>query len=349
MVSNKLKFKLLKNVNNPYSIHGIYPYRGKISAIDANQLITQLPKQGILLDPFCGSGTILYEARKHGLHVIGVDSNPIAFQIASAKISDFNVKKSINHIENIISHIDLNKKIRMPQNAAKYFHEKTANQIMHLKKYYNEFNDYEKAAFLGAICLSARGCNNYKWSSTQIGKVIDEKKEIDFFSKFLMKLTKHAHPIEPNNSRIYFGDARKMSTFIKNGSVDFVYTSPPYFDALDYTSNYTRIVHNVFSNNVSMLKKSLIQSFDSYADDMRKCFEEIKKVTSDKAIIIFVVGDKKKGNKIINGGEFFKEIIKEKPSYVVEREYSGTASKIWDKINNTQRKEQIIVWDRSEW
>lgn len=349
MVANKLKFRLLKNVNNPYSIHGIYPYRGKISAIDARQLITQLPKQGVLLDPFCGSGTILYEARKHGLHVIGVDSNPIAVQIASAKISYFVKNESINRINNIISNIDLNKKIKMPENASRFFHEKTANQIMHLKSYYNDFNDYEKAAFLGAICLAARGCNNYKWSSTQIGKVIENKNYIDFFSKFLMKLKKHAHPIDPNNSKIHFADARKMSQFIKKGSVDFVYTSPPYFDALDYTSNYTRIVHNVFENDVGKLKQSLIQSFDSYAEDMKKCFEEIKKVTTDNATIIFVVGDKKKGNKIINGGEFFKEIINEKPAYIIEREYSGTASKIWDKINNTQRKEQIIVWDKSKW
>jgi len=349
MVANKLKFKLLKNVNNPNSIHGIYPYRGKISAIDANQLITQLPKQGVLLDPFCGSGTILYEARKHGLHVIGVDSNPIAVQIASAKISNFNVDQSIEHIQNIIAKIDLNKKIKMPENAAKFFHEKTANQIMHLKEHYDDFNDYEKAIFLGSICLAARGCNNYKWSSTQIGKVVEDKKYIDLFSKFLMKIKKHAHHIEPNNSTIHLGDARKMSEFIKRRSVDFVYTSPPYFDALDYTSNYTRIVHNVFGNDVGKLKKTLIQSFDSYADDMKRCFEEIKKVTSDNAIIIFVVGDKKKGNKVINGGEFFKEIIKEKPAYIVEREYSGTASKIWDKINNTHRKEQIIVWDKSKW
>ena len=278
-----------------------------------------------------------------------MDSNPIAVQIANAKISNFDVKQSIDKIKEIIEGIDLKKKKKMSDKATRFFHEETANQIMHLKEFYDDFNDYEKAAFLGAICLSARGCNNYKWSSTQIGKAAEVKNNIDFFSKFLMKLKKHAHPVNPNNSKIHHGDARKMSEFIKKGSVDFVYTSPPYFDALDYTSNYTRIVHDIFENDVSKLKKSLIQSFDSYAKDMKNCFNEIKKVTSNNAVIIFVVGDKKKGNKVIKGGEFFKEIIKEKPSYVIEREYSGTASKIWDKINNTQRKEQIIVWDKSKW
>jgi len=348
MVS-ELVFKTLKSVNNPYSIHGIYPYRGKISAVDAQQLIRQLPKQGILLDPFCGSGTILYEARKHGLSVIGVDSNPIAVQISKGKISTFNKDESIEKIKGLIDSIDLTKKKTMPPLASRSFHDKTANQIMHLKEHYDEFNDYEKAVFLGTICLAARGCNNYRWSSTQIGSVSETKLYIDFFQKFLMKLEKHALPVDTNHSKIIEGDARKLSQFIKTKRINYVYTSPPYFDALDYTSNYTRIIHYIFNNNVKELKEKLIQDFNTYSDNMKKCFEEIKKVTTDDALIIFVVGDKKKGDKVINGGEFFTSITNENPTHIIQREYTGTASKIWDKINNTQRKEQIIIWDKSKW
>src|SRR5690606_9082165 len=38
-----------------------------------------------LLDPFCGSGTVLVEARAAGLRAIGVDLNPLAVLIARAK------------------------------------------------------------------------------------------------------------------------------------------------------------------------------------------------------------------------------------------------------------------------
>ena len=38
-----------------------------------------------LLDPFCGSGTVLVEARAAGLRTIGVDLNPLAVLIARAK------------------------------------------------------------------------------------------------------------------------------------------------------------------------------------------------------------------------------------------------------------------------
>lgn len=345
----KIHFRKLENVNNPNSIHGIYPYRGKISPIDVIQVLQQLPKRGTLLDPFCGTGTIIYEAKKLGFDVIGVDSNPIAIQISNAKFSKLNIDESVTKISQLVPKNTRKKPLKLPDNAQKYFHDKTASEIMTLLKDYELFTDYEKAAFLGAICLSARGCNHYKWTSTQIGKISEDKKYINFYEKFINKIKKHHFPIEINGSQIISADSRKLGNHINKGSVNYVYTSPPYFDALDYTSYYTRLIHYIFKNDLSKIKKNLIQNYASYEQDMKKCFNEIVKVTTNDALIIFVVGDKKKGSKIINGGEFFSNIYDIKPNFIIEREYTGTASKVWDKINKTQRKEQIIIWDKTTW
>ena len=88
-----IKLKTFKNVNNPKSIHGIYPYRGKISAIEAREVISQFDKNKSLLDPFCGSGTILYEGAMNGLNSIGVELNPIGQVLSEGKI---NIHKSLN-------------------------------------------------------------------------------------------------------------------------------------------------------------------------------------------------------------------------------------------------------------
>ena len=53
MNNPKIVLNEFKTVNNPNSIHGIYPYRGKISALDAENIIEQLPTKGTFLDPFC--------------------------------------------------------------------------------------------------------------------------------------------------------------------------------------------------------------------------------------------------------------------------------------------------------
>jgi SAM-dependent methyltransferase len=54
--------------------------------VTARRLIDKLsPSGSVLLDPFCGSGTVLVEGRIAGRHVIGVDANPLAIELAWLK------------------------------------------------------------------------------------------------------------------------------------------------------------------------------------------------------------------------------------------------------------------------
>jgi DNA modification methylase len=348
--NRRLTFRVLKNVNNSKSIHGIYPYRGKISAVDARQVIRQLPQTGTLLDPFCGSGTIVFEAREWSINAIGIDNNPIAIILTKAKLekNDLNVLKS--HATQLISEAKTLQSVpKMPESPQKYFHPETADQIMRMNQLAiaDKMNYYELACFYGSICLAARGCNHYMWSSTNIGKIFEPHLRIDFYQKFYNKIVKHYAPlISRAQGQVYHYDSRSLSEIIPENSINYVFSSPPYFDALDYTSYYTRLVYEIIGYNRGEIRSRLIQSIDKYEDDMKQVLDEIDKVTKDDAIIIFVVGDKKVRDRVINGGEFFAKISKYKPTYVVERNYTGTASKIWDSINKTNRKEQIIVWDK---
>ena len=338
------------SVSNPSSMHGIYPYRGKISALDAASIIEQLPHEGTLLDPFCGSGTIVYEAQKHGLNAIGVDMNPLAIQIAKAKVykgSDV----SLSLCEEIIAKAKVTYENGdypvMPEAPLRSFHEETAAEIMCVKQFFEDMDDYLRGVFYGTIALAARACNGYMWTSSTVGKNIEPKVYCNFFEKFLSKAKKHARYFANNASldaKIYAGDSRKLSDIIPPKSVDFVFTSPPYFDGLDYTAYYGKLIYEIFDIDRISIKKELIQHADTYENDMREVLRELDVVTSDNALIIFVVGDKKVGGKIINGGAFFNDIMP--ASYIHERGYSGSASAVFDVLNKTDRKEQIVVWDK---
>lgn len=83
---------------------------------------------------------------------------------------------------------------------------------------------------------------------------------------------------------------------------------------------------------------------DSYEEDMRTVLEQLDIVTTEDALMIFVVGDKKVKGGVINGGEFFNHI--KEASYIEERSYSGSSSQVFDVLNKTDRKEQIVVWDK---
>lgn len=238
----------------------------------------------------------------------------------------------------------------MPSIAKRHFHEKTADEIMRLVPYVDGMSDYLRAVFFGTIALAARGCNHYKWTSSTVGKDINPKQYIPFYKKLKQKISKH-HPNQKLDSKstIYLEDSRKLATIIPEKSVDFVFTSPPYFNGLDYTAYYGKLIYWILNKDRAEIKKGLIQTVKSYEEDMRNVLNEIVKVTKDDAQIIFVVGDKKIGKDIINGGEFFSRLLHHKPNQIIERNYTGTSSQVFDKLNSTDRKEQLVIWDKGTW
>lgn len=335
----------LDSVNNPNSIHGIYPYRGKISAIDAQHILSQMPKGSLVLDPFCGSGTIVYEGLNYGLHTLGIDANPIAILLSNGKI---HVPEALSIVtDELNTLIEKAKQLtdypQAPEYPASLFHLDSLDEIMRLAVFFDKMSDYLKACFVGAIALTARGCNNYKWTSSTVGKNIVPKRYIPFYDKLIQKVKKHFYPIT-NDSKVYLADTRNVDKIIKSNSVDYVFTSPPYFDCLDYTAYYARIVYDILGYDRLNIKGTLIQDFVNYESDMKLVLERLYNVVKPGGQVIFVVGDKKIHGNLINGAEFFNNISPFVHEETIERSYTGTSSKIFDQINKTDRKEQIVIW-----
>lgn len=67
-------------------VHGFHSYPARVHPSLARRLVQALcPEKGRVLDPFCGSGTVLVEARLAGRNAMGVDLNPLAVRIANLK------------------------------------------------------------------------------------------------------------------------------------------------------------------------------------------------------------------------------------------------------------------------
>lgn len=77
--------------NTKTHTHGYHTYPAMMIPQVARRLIRLYGKPGqTLLDPFCGSGTSLVEARLAGLHAYGVDINPFAIFLARTKTTLYN-------------------------------------------------------------------------------------------------------------------------------------------------------------------------------------------------------------------------------------------------------------------
>lgn len=64
--------------------HPFHTYPARMHPATA-RLLVELVGRGPIVDPFCGSGTVLVEARAAGQRAIGADLNPLAVLIARAK------------------------------------------------------------------------------------------------------------------------------------------------------------------------------------------------------------------------------------------------------------------------
>ena len=80
-----------KKKNSTYASHGLHRYKGKFYPQLAKSLINitdPYERNGVVCDPFGGSGTVAVEARLAGLDVLSIDQNPVAVRVAQAK-ADF--------------------------------------------------------------------------------------------------------------------------------------------------------------------------------------------------------------------------------------------------------------------
>jgi hypothetical protein len=67
--------------------HPVHAYPARMHPATARALVELVMegKDGLLVDPFCGSGTTLVEARAAGVRALGCDLNPLAVRLARAK------------------------------------------------------------------------------------------------------------------------------------------------------------------------------------------------------------------------------------------------------------------------
>lgn len=84
-----LECSLPKRRSLRYGPHGMHEYRGKFfpQLVRALINIAEVPADGVVADPMCGSGTTLVEAILSGRQAIGIDMNPLSAFVAHTKCS----------------------------------------------------------------------------------------------------------------------------------------------------------------------------------------------------------------------------------------------------------------------
>ncbi len=260
----------------PYSdsyTHYIHSYPAKlikhIPIFFLNSKIILPDSESTVLDPFCGSGTVLLESLLTGHNSIGCDANPLARLIAKVKTTKLETKDLNNKKIAIIYRARRLRKL-VSLNVVNVEHWFSENTIKQLSKLYRAINeicigdelDFFMAAFSSIVKKVSYADPNLsvpvkikpeKYKDIDIRVKLSKKlialENIDVINVFDDQVTKNLlrlsllENLSLNNvsAKIVSKDARQVTKSLEPGSdlldsnsVDLIMTSPPYAGAQKY-------------------------------------------------------------------------------------------------------------------
>lgn len=254
--------------------HFIHPYPAKLLVNIPYFFLSNdiLSKQGDnVIDPFCGSGTVLLEAILAGRNAIGADSNPLARLISLVKTTKLDIDKLSISVEELKKKIPDRAKIAPPSmlNLEYWFLPNIITELVKILEAINGVNNGEEKRFF-LVCfsniikkvsladpnvsvpvrlrISKYGKENEKYRTTinHMGR-INSYNVIDWFFEIVsLNLDRLRTFIGlqkfPVSCEVVSSDARKLSVEasfcsgrkIDTESIDLVITSPPYVGAQKY-------------------------------------------------------------------------------------------------------------------
>lgn len=237
-----LKKEIHSNINKKN--RGIHSYAAKMVNHIPSHFLSKEKENSIVLDPFCGSGTVLKEASKKGMVSYGLDINPLAKLISKVETTPINK----NHIYEKLGKIkrefcNLTPSKQDFPNIDYWFNKNVQNDLSKLKKAIDlvskgKYKDFFYVCFSAIIRKVSYADPRISppVKSKQMVKIIREGFNVDVFHIFEKQVKKAAQIIEKNNpkikTKIVGNDARYIN--LPSRSVNVVITSPPYINAQKY-------------------------------------------------------------------------------------------------------------------
>lgn len=236
--------------------HRWFPYKEGFSPSFVGDFLSNGAsiKDGLILDPFSGSGTTALVAGERGLHGLGYDVSPLTDFIAKTKAVTMNATELRNFKGDLLSFANssINSRASDPKNETvkRYFEPEVLDALLKVKGFLTEIDcpkasSLFKLAFLTAIepFSTHRKAGNGVKKKTNYSHVGSEQESISAVKRFILeKLEMFALDIEQTSSftppkflqQSCLGDALTKEV----EDVSAVLTSPPYANCFDYSKIY---------------------------------------------------------------------------------------------------------------
>lgn len=291
------------------SIHSIAPYVGKMRPALADFLVKKYTKiNEFVIDPFCGSGTIPFEAWRNGRSTCAIDYNQYAYLITLAKLfPPESLKHCLDRLELLRKEsqgISSTQLPVVPGWVADFFHPQTLKEILvwvDTAIIYKEW--FILACLMGILhhqrpgFLSYPASNGAPYLRSQKFPRSDYPHLYEYRSVY-NRLKNKIHRVYKNlpvldysvDRRVYNTSTLDFDWHIFNQDTAII-TSPPYMKSLTYARDNRLRLWFLGCENWAEIDKATSYQGDAFLKFMRQCFVQWAKFQNSGCKCILVIGN----------------------------------------------------------
>jgi DNA modification methylase len=313
-------------------VHGFHPYPARLHPVTAGRLISGLSARGAkVLDPFCGSGTVLLEARLAGRRAIGIDANPLAVELAWLKTRGASAAERASLIEaatGVSEHAAERRRKRSgptrPYGRADrdLFDTHVLLELDGLKDGLSRLPDgFERRALL--LVLSSLFTKVSKKRAETTGYHQEKRLAGGFVLRFFLEkandLAKRLAAFTENlparapEVELAVGDARRLE-HVRPRSIDLVVTSPPYPGVYDYHDQHAarlrwlglsarRFERAEVGARRRYARLTHDQAIENFRREFAPCLAEIRRCLASEGAAVLVIADSVLGRRAVHTDE----------------------------------------------
>lgn len=237
-------------------VHGFHSYPARLHPMTAHRLVEALSRPGAtVLDPFCGSGTVLVEAVLAGRAAVGIDVNPLSILLSRVKCGKTNGATRaaiLKQADLAMQDADERRRAKMPPHklystaVRRWFDAHVLLELDSLHECVQRVRDEQVRDALELVFSSLLTKVSRKAGDTaprEVGKRIASGYAIRHFGdrtrELVAQLEAYARLLGTRapTARVFGGDARRLDKIPPN-SIDLVVSSPPYPGVFDYVEHH---------------------------------------------------------------------------------------------------------------
>ena len=308
--------------------HGFHAYPARMHPAIARTLVRELAGEGdVVIDPFCGSGTVIVESVVAAQRAVGVDLNPLAIRVAEVKceLRDERARKRFTSTLEEVGERSTERvrkrayaHAKLPRHELSWWDPHVLKELAGLRDEISSVEDERDRRAL-EVLLSAIVVKFSRQRADTAER--EEKKRIrkglvtEFFVRRGRELVERwaalraAAPKNAKRPKLFEDDARALSRIVpRRVRARLIVTSPPYGGTYDYVQHHARR-YAWLGLDPRRLERDEIGARRNLADDdaiarwdreLGDALRAMARVTERGAPIVLLIGDARIGRRTID-------------------------------------------------